>query len=89
VEQPPTDARVQPPALTLKEVGELLVKKYDLHEGIWDISIEIQAGIGQFGALPDVLPGAMFRISRIGLSRAPEIGPHTVNAAEVNPATTG
>jgi hypothetical protein len=89
VEQPPIDPKVQPEALTLKQVGELLVKQYDLHEGIWDISIEIQAGIGQFGALPDVLPGAMFRISRIGLSRVPQIGPHTVDAAEVNPATTG
>ena len=86
MEQPPTDTKAVPEALTLRQVGELLVKKYGLHEGLWDLSIEIQAGIGQFGAPPDVLPGAIFRISRIGLSKAPELGTHTVNAAEVNPA---
>jgi hypothetical protein len=78
---------VNPEPLSLKKVGELLVKHYGLHEGMWDVAIEIQAAIGQFGFPPtDVMPGAMFRISRIGLTKANQAGHMTVNAAELNPA---
>jgi hypothetical protein len=85
-----TDPIVSLTPVSLKEIGALLVKHYGLHEGLWDIVIEIQVGVGQFGAAPAdaaPLPGAMFRISRIGLNNALQVGPLTVNAAEVNPPT--
>jgi hypothetical protein len=87
---PSIDPIVSLTPVSLKEVGALLVKHYGLREGLWDVAIEIQVGIGQFGAAPadaTPLPGAMFRISRIGLNHALQVGPLTVNAAEVNPPT--
>jgi hypothetical protein len=81
---------IKPPfePLPLKEVAAMLVKQYDIHEGLWEVAIEVQVGIGNFGQVPeDVLPGAMFRMSRIGLNRVPISGPLTVDAAAVNPAT--
>jgi hypothetical protein len=80
-----TDAPLEP--ISLKEIGALLVKRYGLHEGLWDVNVEIQVGVGQFGMPPDLvaMPGAMFRISKIGLTKAPQVGPLTVNAAEINP----
>jgi len=89
---PNTDATSIPVPISLKEVGTLLVKHYGLHQGLWDIALEFQVGVGQFGMAPDQvpLPGAMFRISKIGLTQAqsPQPGPFTVNAAEVNPASS-
>ena len=75
-----------PTPVSLKEVGALLVKHYGLHDGLWDVAVELQAAIGQLGTPPnDVLPGAMFRISRMGLNKVAQVGPLTVNAAEINP----
>jgi hypothetical protein len=73
----------------MKEMGTLLVKHYGIHDGLWDVAVEIQAAVGQFGTPPsDVLPGAMFRITRIGLVKAVQFGPLTINAAETNPPAT-
>jgi hypothetical protein len=85
-----TDPIALPTPVSLKEIGALLVKHYGFHDGLWDVAIEMQVGIGQFGAAPadpSPLPGAMFRISRIGLNKALQVGPLTINAAETNPLT--
>lgn len=66
----------------------MLVKHYDLHQGMWDVAIEMQVGVGQFGGMPPdqaTLPGAIFRVSRVGLTQALQVGPLTVDAAEINP----
>jgi hypothetical protein len=81
-------SNANPEPIALKEVAAFLVKRYDLHEGLWDIVFEMQVGIGQFGSKPeDTLPGAMFRVSRVGLSRASLVGPLTVDASSINPPT--
>jgi hypothetical protein len=85
-----TDPIAPPTPVSLKEIGALLVKHYGFHDGLWDVAIEIQVGVGQFGAAPAdaaPLPGAMFRVSRIGLTKALQVGPLTINAAEINPIT--
>ena len=74
--------------IPLRDLTALLVKHLGMHEGLWDVAFEIQMGIGQFGPTPsDVLPGAMMRVARVGLAKAQQIGPLTVNAAEINPAS--
>jgi hypothetical protein len=81
------ESPLQPPPqpLPLKEVAELLVKHYGLREGLWELALEMQVGIGQFGATPDAaLPGAAFGVSRVGLARVAVAGPRTVNAAEIS-----
>lgn len=72
--------------LTLRELAEVLVKHYGIHEGNYDLALEFQIGVGQVGPEPESqLPGAMISISRIGLIQATDIRATTVDAAEVNP----
>jgi hypothetical protein len=46
------------------------VERFGLHQGLWDVTLEVQIGVGQFGQFgqgpADVLPGATMRISRVG-----------------------
>jgi hypothetical protein len=78
-----------PQFVSLQEMGEYLVKRFGLHQGLWDVTFEIQIGVGQFGANPaDVLPGSMTRISRVGLTPTVNKTHLSVDAAEVNPAPT-
>jgi hypothetical protein len=71
----------------MKEVTELLIKHYGFHEGMFDLLLEYQFGVGAFGPDPEsVTPGAMIGISKLGLARAIQLGPLTVDASVVNPA---
>jgi len=84
----PTES--QPPTpfgqLTLKELITVLIKHNQLHEGLYDLSVEFQIAIGAVGPSTEALfPGAMLGISRIGLMPAEQKTIHTVDAAEVNP----
>ena len=64
----------------------MLVKDAGLHEGLFDISVEIQFAIGALGPTPaEVLPGALIGVKGIGLSPAVKATPLTVDAAVVNP----
>ena len=75
---------------SLIELTEMLVKNQDLHEGFYNLSVQFQIGVGAVGPSPELIcPGAMVGISRIGLSKTEESKKniHTVNAAEVNPAS--
>jgi hypothetical protein len=74
---------------SLVQLAEILVKSQGLHEGLYNLSIEFQIGVGAIGPSPEsICPGAMIGISRIGLLKTEESKKniHTVNAAEVNPA---
>lgn len=84
----PTDPINQERSLTLSltEVTSLLIKHYDLHEGMYDVAIELKIAAGAIGPSPESsLPGAMFGVSGIGLQRTETPGPRSINAAEVNP----
>lgn len=73
--------------LSLKELTEVLIKHYDIHEGLHDLVLEFQVGIGQIGADPESrLPGAMVTISKIGLIKSESVGQATADASVVNPA---
>lgn len=72
---------------TLKEITEMLIKQLDLHEGLYNLGIEFKIGFGSVGAsAEDSLPGAMFGVSRLGLTKVDTATDRTVDAAEVNPA---
>lgn len=78
-----TETQALPQPLPLKEVAELLVRHYGLRDGLWELALEMQVGVGQVGALPDaVFPGAIFGVSRVGLARVTVAGPRTVDAAK-------
>lgn len=76
---------VEPP-LPLRDLAVILIKHYGIHEGLYDLSVEFQIGIGAVGPSPTALtPGAMIGVSRIGLIPSSIEGPTTVDAAVVNP----
>ncbi len=70
-----------------KEVVEALIKKQNLHEGLWALYIEFGIGAANAGPSPDALnPSAIVPVVKIGLTRATEKTNLTVDAAEVNSA---
>jgi hypothetical protein len=72
--------------LKLKELLELLIRHFDIHEGVYDISVDFQVGVGAIGPSPDqLLPGAMIGVSAIGIAAADKAGPNTADAAVCNP----
>lgn len=73
---------------SLRDLAELLVRDGDIHEGLFDISVEIQVAIGTLGPTPDEsYPGALVGVKSIGLLATEKANPHTVDAALVNPRT--
>jgi hypothetical protein len=71
---------------TIKELTVELVKLEGLHEGIYDLAIQFNLGVGNFGPTPEMtFPGAVLGVAQIGLQKSTQAGPHTVDAALVNP----
>jgi hypothetical protein len=76
-----------PEILTLKDVTAIIIKYRGLHEGLYNLAFQFQIAVGAVGPSPEtVVPGAMIGVSGVGLERVPGAGPHTVDAAVVNPA---
>lgn len=72
--------------MTLKDLTILLIKHFGHHEGLYDLSFQLQIGTGAIG--PDKenpLPGAMFGIAGVGLKRVEKLGTNTLDAEKVNP----
>ncbi len=71
----------------LREITELLVKHHGLHEGLYDLALEFQIIVGAVGPDPSsIVPGAMFGIKRIGITKTEQPGLSTIDAAVVNPS---
>lgn len=74
-----------------KEVAEALIKKQNIHEGLWGIYLEFGLGainINTEQALDSLTPAAIVPVRRIGIQRFPEANSLTVDAAQVNPLPT-
>ena len=72
--------------LGMDELAALLIKSHGITSGLFNLTIELQIGVGAVGPNPDaLLPGAQFGISKIGLVRTESPGKNTVDAAKVNP----
>lgn len=78
---------IQPVAepLSIHELGAVLVRHYGIHEGLYNVLVEFQIGVGPVGPKESLTPGAMIGVSKIGLMASTEAGPATVDASEVNP----
>jgi hypothetical protein len=72
-----------------KEVIEALIKKQDIHEGLWVIYMEFGLGGGHVpGPVEDsTVPAAIVPVLKIGIQRSDKPSAGTVDAAEVNPST--
>lgn len=72
-----------------REVVEALLKKQDIHEGLWTLVLEFGFLAGNFGpGKDDFKPAAMISVGKIGIAKTTEMSNLTVNAAEVNPSQT-
>jgi hypothetical protein len=74
-----------------KEVLEALIKKADLHEGKWQITMTFGLAAANMGpSSEEVVPGAAVAVTSIGLTKATPESPEalTADAVVVNPAST-
>jgi hypothetical protein len=86
IEQPNLPGVEVESPLTLKQMTEVLIKHYELHEGLYEILVEFQIGMLSIGqASSEPIPAAAVGVSRMGLLRKTVEGPSTVDASKVNP----
>lgn len=74
-----------------KEVAEALIRKQELHEGLWGLYVEFGLGAANLNTEEDLralTPAAIVAVRRIGLQRFTEENNLTVDAAKVNPKPT-
>jgi hypothetical protein len=70
-----------------KEVVECLVRKQDIHEGIWGLSVKFAISAANVGPTKEELrPAAIIPLMEIGLQKMEEENNLSVDAAKVNPA---
>jgi hypothetical protein len=73
---------------SLTELTEILIKKMDIHEGLWSLAIQFGFGVANVPASPDgktLHPAAINVLQNIGIQRADSPTNLTVDAAVVNP----
>ena len=85
-------AEAQNYVFSYRELAELLVKKLDLHEGLWMIYVEFGLSAANVGTSKDqILPAAIVPMVKLGIQRVEKDNPLSdsalvVDAAAVNPA---
>lgn len=72
-----------------KEVAEALIRKHDLHEGIWGIFVRFGIGGSNVGENENSLrPTALVPILELGLQKFEKENNLSADAAKVNPRVT-
>ncbi len=72
---------------SLHELAALMLKDQRIHEGLYELSVEIQIAVGAVGPDADnVLPGAVLGVKSAGLRKVEQANPLSVDAEKVNPA---
>jgi len=87
-EAPPVAASPLPvkAPLGIKDLTAALIRHYGLHEGLYDLYLEYQVAVGNFGpSASQVVPSTVVGLSKLGVTKVTEPGPLTVDASEVNP----
>jgi hypothetical protein len=70
------------------ELAEILIKKLELHEGLWGVYFELGLGGANVPTTPDgktLTPAAVSFIKNVGIQRYDSPSNLTVDAAQVNP----
>jgi hypothetical protein len=79
-------AEAQTYTFDYKEIAEALIKKQDLHEGLWGIYMEFGIGGANVGLSEGtVFPTAIVPVVKMGIHRFDKPNNLTVDAAEINP----
>ncbi|MGE0644163.1 MAG: hypothetical protein AB7P24_10865 [Nitrospira sp.] len=75
--------------LDFEELVALMLKKYDIHEGIWGLSIEFRFGAGNIGDGQNIRPTIVAGVNKIGLQKFPQENEIAFDAAKLNPVRRG
>jgi hypothetical protein len=81
-------AEVKNYTFNYKEIAEALIKRLDLHEGLWGVYLEFGiagANVNPGPGMDLLLPAAVVPVLKIGIQRFEQANPLTVDAASVNP----
>jgi len=73
---------------TFKEIAEALIRKANIHEGLWGVFVRFGIAGANVGSGPkseDLRPAAIVPIVELGIQKFDEPNNLTVDAAEVNP----
>jgi hypothetical protein len=69
------------------EIVEMMLKKQDIHEGIWGLFVKFGLQATNVGADDrSLMPAAIVPLLEIGLQRFEKLNNLSVDAAQVNPA---
>lgn len=83
--QPSNDKKTEL-TITLKELTEMLIDKFSISDGKYDLAVEFAIGVGKVGPNEEtILPGVMIGVSKLGLIAATEDGPNVVDAKSMQP----
>lgn len=77
--------------LNLPEIAEVLIKKLDIHEGLWGVYLEFGIGAANVPANPEgkaIAPAIIGLVQKIGIQRFDSPNNLTVDAAQLNPPKT-
>lgn len=81
-----------PHTLDLRSLTEVLIRHFNLHEGVYQLNLGFRIGVGGFAmdGGPDSmpLPGAVVGVEGVSLTKIPSgvSAPNSVDASVVNPA---
>jgi len=85
---PSTELQIAPGTepLSIRQIAEVLVRHFNLHDGLYEASFEFGLAVGSFRSPENVAaPGVITTLNKIGLVIAQSEGPNTVDASKVNP----
>ncbi|MDA2928479.1 hypothetical protein MYX84_00800 [Acidobacteria bacterium AH-259-O06] len=79
-------AEIKQYIFSYKEVAEALVRKLDIHDGLWGIYMEFGIRAANIGSTDDdLLPAAVVPVVKVGLQRFKSENSLVVDASKVNP----
>lgn len=74
------------------ELAEILVKKVDIHEGLWGVYFEFGHGAANIPTGPDqktsLQPASITTVQKVGIQRFDSANNLTIDASVVNPPKT-
>ena len=69
-----------------REIAEMLIKKQDIHEGIWALSLRFNFTASNVGpSQTEIYPSAVASVVQIGLHKVDTESNIALDAAKVNP----
>jgi hypothetical protein len=69
-----------------REIVEILIKKQDIHEGIWGLYVKFGLNAANIGPTQtDVVPAAVLGVLEIGLQKFEQESNIAIDASKVNP----